>query len=1067
MVDLNSKNAAQQVKTLLQKGFYFEDRQDVQLIHSVLAQRLGTNGTFDNTGELNKKFFYVDAETAFTQGGASFKKRVQLSRALLGFSGRDSVRYLQEKRAPPPVPSVVNSGLGSAQVKGRVQTPDGDPVAGVLVRLVMLLPQDSVYSNAVSDVAAQRVETTGSVEKSYAFDSAGNRQLQSVTAYARTGVDGTCVFQNLPQSKAFEVLPLQPGFQFGASKGTSSLDKSQTFSFTQQPHTIRLFSGRDFSNLKSEKAFIVRMPQEFNRWFWIITAGFFLLFLTVHIFLSARFPNADPVLLPVLMLLTGLSFLTLFSLQDALRDRFLAKTMAGYFLLGMAGLLVLLLFNFRRFTTDSALYRLFVKNERLTTNGLPWAGLAAVLLLLTIVFGSGPEGSGVKVNLFGFQPSEAVKFLTVIFLAGFFATNERFIAEYTQWKKRWSFFGIALLAVLGTVFLFLILGDLGPAIVCCFTFIILFSFSRGDFWIMAAAVLLYVVLVWAFENVWLATGIAAVLLALYFLFIRKEVSESAVMAVLVLASFLLIDQIPLLDKLFPGPVSRLADRKAIWQNAWDNEVFGGDHVANSIWAMSSGGITGQGIGKGFAKTIPEAHTDMILPSIGEEFGLVVIISICLLFLLYLHRSLLIGRQTGTPFLFYLCAGIGISTFVQFLLIAGGSTGALPLSGVSLPLVSYGGSSLVSNLLAAGVLLSASNVQGTEVQMRYITRQQDKNLMPALVAACLGVLLLLVNVGRYSFNNKKWIVEPALVADRSGARMYSYNPRITILMNRLEAGTLYDRNKYLLATSTPELIRRQRDSLLAAGLQSYNLDLLQHKRQSRYYPFGEHLFFWTGDANTGIFTGGNNGYFAEYRHGAELRGYKTGIANKTVTASRFRENRFLPQTSREMALAELDYSALAPMLLAGPDSKEVTLFKRQNRDVTLAIDARLQTTLQKAITADAALAGKRVSVVVMEDSTGDVLASAASPLPPVQDWEGMNTTAAEQRALAQFITTRDLGFTHATQPGSTAKLATTLAAFNKLGTNAAAKTFLVREEDRIRVRSDEPDETGTITWSGRL
>jgi cell division protein FtsI/penicillin-binding protein 2 len=244
-------------------------------------------------------------------------------------------------------------------------------------------------------------------------------------------------------------------------------------------------------------------------------------------------------------------------------------------------------------------------------------------------------------------------------------------------------------------------------------------------------------------------------------------------------------------------------------------------------------------------------------------------------------------------------------------------------------------------------------------------------------------------------------------------------------------------------------------------------LLQHKRQNRYYPFGEHLFFWTGDANTGIFTGGNNGYFAEYRHGAELRGFKTGVTNNTVTASRFRESRFLPQTSREMALARLDYSALAPMLLAGVDSKKVSSFKRQNRDVTLAIDARLQTALQKAITADATLTGKRVSVVVMEDSTGDVLASAASPLPPVQDWEGLNTTAAEQRELAQAITTRDLGFTHATQPGSTAKLATALAAFNKLGLNAAAKTFLVREEDRIRIRSDEPDETGTITMERAL
>ena len=95
-------------------------------------------------------------------------------------------------------------------------------------------------------------------------------------------------------------------------------------------------------------------------------------------------------------------------------------------------------------------------------------------------------------------------------------------------------------------------------------------------------------------------------------------SESAIMALVVVAGFLLLDQIPFLDQFFPGPIHRLVDRKAIWQDAWNNEVFGGDQVANSIWAMSSGGVTGQGMGKGFAKTIPEAHTDMILPSFGES-----------------------------------------------------------------------------------------------------------------------------------------------------------------------------------------------------------------------------------------------------------------------------------------------------------------------------------------------------------------------------------------------------------------------------------------------------------------
>ena len=76
-------------------------------------------------------------------------------------------------------------------------------------------------------------------------------------------------------------------------------------------------------------------------------------------------------------------------------------------------------------------------------------------------------------------------------------------------------------------------------------------------------------------------------------------------------------------------------------------------------------------------------------------------------------------------------------------------------------------------------------------MKFITTRQDKNLLPALLAACVGIILLAVNVSKYIINNKKWVVEPALVADRSGERMFSYNPRISILMNRLQAGDLLD------------------------------------------------------------------------------------------------------------------------------------------------------------------------------------------------------------------------------------------------------------------------------------
>ena len=1063
MINLNDPDPGTNIKLLLLKGFYFEDPKDVELVRTVIGQRLNTGeGEIDNIGELNKRKYDVEAEQAFTLGGESFKKRVILSRSLLGYNGADSVRFLQERTSPPQLPAINNIGLGAHDISGTVYNIHGKPLPGVLLRLGMILPQDSMYSDDVNEVDNLITENTGPLQKIYAVDSANRRQLQSLTAYVRTDASGKFSFTNLPTDKAFEVIPLQPGYQFGPSKGVQELNGNISFSFYQSPHTIKLFSTRDFNNLKKEKALIVRTPNEFRGSFFIIVASFFICFFIIHLLLSTRAPQSDQLILPVVMFLTGISLITLLSLQDPLRDRFLAQSTIRYFIVGMMGMGILLFANLKKFTTDSLLYRVFtLRKMHSSAKGWQWGVLAIMLLLLTIIFGTGPEGSGVKVNLFGFQPSEVVKFLIIFFLAGFFSSNEKFISEYRSWQKRWSFFSFALIAIVVAILLFLMLGDLGPAIVCCFSFIILFSFSRGDFAFMTGSIILYVLSIWILKNVWLATGVTAGLLVLAMAFWRKQMSESAIMALVVVAGFLLLDQIPFLNQVFPGPIRRLVDRKAIWQDAWNNEVFGGDQVANGIWAMSSGGVTGQGIGEGFAKTIPEAHTDMILPSFGEEFGWAGIISVFILFLIYFHRSIIIGRQTGAPFLFYLCAGLGIATFVQFLLIAGGSIGALPLSGVSLPFVSYGGSSLICNLLAAGFLLSASSKQGSPVQMKYITRQQDRNLVPALIAACIGAVLLGVTVSRYLFNNKKWVVQPALVADRSGARMFSYNPRIAILMNRLQAGNLYDRSGRLLATSKPETILQKPDSLIAAGLDKKSLQSLVHKRLDRYYPFAEQMFFWTGDLNTGIFMGGTNGYFGEYEHQAELRGFKTPTTNFNVTATRFREDRFLPQTVTEMTVVQKDYGVLAPLLLAGINSKAVDEFKKRNRDVQLSMDARLQTAIQKSLQTDDSLLNKRVSVVIIEDTTGDVLASAAYPLPTIDDWDKMTLSVAEQNKLPYWITNSDLGFTHATQPGSTAKLVTALAAFNKLGDAAITKTKLIRTQDLIRVKSDEPDETGTI------
>jgi len=166
---------------------------------------------------------------------------------------------------------------------------------------------------------------------------------------------------------------LQPGYQFGKSLGTENLNKDEVFNFYQAPHTIRLLSTRDYSILKKEKAFIIRTPSEFDLWYWIIVAGFFVGFLITHLVLYWKFPSADQLILPLVMILTGLSFLTLLSLQDPLRDRFLAKDSLVFLAIGFGGMWLMLAFNLRRFTSDSGFYRMFIfKNNRKAANGWPW-----------------------------------------------------------------------------------------------------------------------------------------------------------------------------------------------------------------------------------------------------------------------------------------------------------------------------------------------------------------------------------------------------------------------------------------------------------------------------------------------------------------------------------------------------------------------------------------------------------------------------------------------------------------------------------------------------------------------
>src|SRR5215213_1752631 len=145
MINLNADKREERFRALLERGYYFTDKRDSDLAAATMARGFASGDLhIDNIGELNKRRFNVNIEDAFNLGGESYKKRVQVARMLVGFSGNDSIRYQQEKYSPPALPAFINIGLGKYNIDGVIRGPDEKPVAGTLVKLAMILPSDSL-----------------------------------------------------------------------------------------------------------------------------------------------------------------------------------------------------------------------------------------------------------------------------------------------------------------------------------------------------------------------------------------------------------------------------------------------------------------------------------------------------------------------------------------------------------------------------------------------------------------------------------------------------------------------------------------------------------------------------------------------------------------------------------------------------------------------------------------------------------------------------------------------------------------------------------------------------------
>jgi cell division protein FtsW (lipid II flippase) len=155
--------------------------------------------------------------------------------------------------------------------------------------------------------------------------------------------------------------------------------------------------------------------------------------------------------------------------------------------------------------------------------------------------------------------------------------------------------------------------------------------------------------------------------------------------------------------------ARIAIRVQNWLNPWADPLGVGFQPVHSDYALATGGVFGVGLGYGSPTYIPEVQTDYVFSAIGEEMGLLGALAVLCLYLVFVVRGFTIAMRAQDGYIQLLAAGLSSIIAVQSIIIVGGVTRVIPLTGITLPLISYGGSALLTNFALAGMLLYVSGL----------------------------------------------------------------------------------------------------------------------------------------------------------------------------------------------------------------------------------------------------------------------------------------------------------------------------------------------------------------------
>lgn len=268
------------------------------------------------------------------------------------------------------------------------------------------------------------------------------------------------------------------------------------------------------------------------------------------------------------------------------------------------------------------------------------------LLAFTILFGSEKFGASNWITIAGrsIQPSELVKIVLVVMLASYFANEDKLIKQ------------LPVIAFTGVCMILLLLQkDLGAVLLYFGTALIVFYVCTSNILLTLAG----------------AGAGAAGAVGAYFMF------------------------------------GHVRDRVAIWRDPWARYYDKGMQIVQGLLAIASGGLFGTGLGRGFPDLVPVSYSDYIFVILVEEFGQIFGMAVLAFYIVLILRGAIIGRYAKTKFHMILAFACTTMISLQGFIIIAGVIKMIPLTGITLPFISYGGSSLLTSMAMIGILLGVS------------------------------------------------------------------------------------------------------------------------------------------------------------------------------------------------------------------------------------------------------------------------------------------------------------------------------------------------------------------------